>query len=75
MNFLKSLKNKFFVLMMAFGLAVNNAMAATPLKFDASTGSFTGEIDVTPYLAGVSLIITALAGFWCFKKVIGLFGR
>lgn len=74
MNFLKSLKNKFFVLMMAFGLAVNNAMAA-PLKFDAATGSFTGEIDVTPYLAGVSLIITALAGFWCFRKVIALFGR
>lgn len=70
-NFFKSTKAKVGTLAMAGLVGATNVMAE--VKVDPATGEMTGKIDPAPFMTAAAIILTALGGFWCIKRVITLF--
>lgn len=70
-NFFKSTKAKVGTLAMAGLVGATNVMAE--VKVDPATGEMTGKIDPAPFMTAAAIILTALGGFWCIKRVVALF--
>lgn len=70
-NFFKSTKAKVGTLAMAGLVGATNAMAE--VQVDPATGVMTGKIDPAPFMTAAAIILTALGGFWCIKRVVALF--
>ncbi|MCI6989484.1 MAG: hypothetical protein MR902_08015 [Campylobacter sp.] len=59
----------------AGALVAGASVANAAITVDSSTGAISGSIELTPFMTGAAVIITALGAFWAVRKVIGLFGR
>lgn len=70
-NFFKSTKAKVGALATAGLVGATNAMAE--VQVDPATGVMTGKIDPAPFMTAAAIILTALGGFWCIKRVVALF--
>lgn len=72
-GFLASTKFKVLTGVAVASLMATNVMAEVIV--DPATGKLSGDIDISPFMSGVAVILTALAAIWCVKKVISLFNR
>lgn len=71
-NFFKSTKAKVGAVLTAGLVGVSSANAAG-VTVDPATGVMSGTIDPAPFMTAAAIILTALGGFWCIKRVVALF--